>query len=81
MNEETVIDTPIKQATLSVAEWLNLDPSMVWITQIFVVIFFTLVASFTANRAMQRASGISWIGPSQSMSASTGWRTASWPSR
>lgn len=37
-----------------VAETLSIDPGYVWITQIFVVVFLTLLASYIANRSLKR---------------------------
>ena len=40
--------------TEKLAEWLNIDASMVWVTQIFVIILATLILSFFANQILKR---------------------------
>lgn len=52
--EETQ-ETPTAEVIADyVADTLHIDPSYVWVTQIFIVIFLTLLASYTVNRVLKR---------------------------
>jgi MscS family membrane protein len=49
-----VVDEQVSAMAQYMAESLRIDPAWLWMTQIFVVIFATLAASFLANRALKR---------------------------
>jgi MscS family membrane protein len=53
-NANEIVDEQMNAFTTYLGETLHIEPSWLWITQIFVIVLFTLSASYLANRTLKR---------------------------